>query len=87
MFFNHKYTTQLTLTSEDIMVKAILDLWHAIQKNKDKKGDLNFEAIKKLQRIFNSHEMDAAATRIKATAPRMNDTTTDANCCIPTTTF
>ncbi len=83
-YFKHQYITQQTLTPEDIMVKSILDLQHTIQKSKDKKGDVNFEAIKKLQSIFNSREMDAAAPRVEATDPRVNDAATDANCHVPT---
>ena len=70
-FFKHKYITQPSLTPVDIMTKAILDLRHAIQRSKDEKGDINFEALKKLSSIFNLRKKDAADPRVDATAPRV----------------
>ena len=70
-FFKHKYITQPSLTPVDIMTKAILDLRHAIQQSKDEKGDINFEALKKLSSIFNLRKKDAADPRVDSTAPRM----------------
>ncbi len=65
------------------MVKVILDLRHEISKSKDKKGDVIFEAIKKLQSIFNSSEMDTVAPRVEATDTRVSYAATDANFHVP----
>ena len=65
------------------MVKATLKLREAIQKTKDEKGDVNFEAIKKLDSIFNSRTDGAAPPRVNAQCPRVNTNNQEVNCRIP----
>ena len=71
VFFKHKYITQPTLTPEDLLLKAIHDLRHVIQKSKNTKGELEYEAIEKLEEIFNSQRADSTAPRVEAAAPRV----------------
>ena len=83
VFFKHKYITQPTLTPEDVMIRAILNLRNAIQKAKDKKGDVNFEAIKKLDSIFNSPQEGAAPPRVNAQRPRVESSAQKVDCRVP----
>jgi hypothetical protein len=48
VFFKHKYITQPTMTTDDLMIKAIHDLTIAIKGNKDPKNGAQSEAITKL---------------------------------------
>ena len=38
VFFRHTYITQTTLTPEDVIIKALQDLKHAIKRIKNYKG-------------------------------------------------
>ena len=71
VFFKHKYITQPTLTPEDLLLKAIQDLRHVLQKAKNTKGELEYEAIEKLDEIFNSQKADASAPRVETADPRV----------------
>ncbi len=55
VFFKHKYLTQPTLTPEDQVIKAIQDLRNVIQRSKNKKGKVNFNAIKALSEILGTN--------------------------------
>ena len=78
VFFKHKYITQPTLTPEDMLLQAIQALRHVLQKTKNPKGELNYEAIKSLDAIFNSPKEDAAAApRVEAAAPRVDSVPQD----------
>ena len=83
MFFKHKYITELTLIPEDIMVRAIMKLRDAIQRSNDKKRDVNFKAIKKLDSIFHSHKSEAASPRVNAPASRVDDAATGVDFQVP----
>ena len=56
VFFKHKYLTQPTLSVEDQIIKAIRDLKDVIRQSKNKKGDVDSQALKQLSKIFNSEE-------------------------------
>ena len=55
---------------EDRLLKAIHDLRHVLQKTKNIKGDLDFQAIKDIDTIINSRNDDATAPRVDAPTPR-----------------
>jgi hypothetical protein len=48
VFFKHKQITQPTLTTEDLIIKAIQDLTNAIKGNNNKGNNTQIEAIKQL---------------------------------------
>ena len=52
VFFKHKHITQPTVTPEDIIIKALQDLKHAVKGTKNHKGDANMEALQKLDALF-----------------------------------
>ena len=66
-FFKHKYITQPTLTSEDIIIKALQDLKHAIKSTKNIKGNENLEALKKVKEIFD----ETPVAKVKEKAKRV----------------
>jgi hypothetical protein len=53
VFFKHKYITQSTLTSADILTKAIDDLTHALKGRRNTKGIMELEALQKLDKLLN----------------------------------
>jgi hypothetical protein len=52
--FNHKYTTQPTLTPEDTIVKALNDLKNALKQKRNNKGIIEYEALQKIDKIQNN---------------------------------
>jgi hypothetical protein len=50
--FKHKYITQPTLTPKDTIVKALSDLTHALKEQRNKKGNEEMEALRKLDKIL-----------------------------------
>ena len=75
VFFKHRYTTQPTLTQADIIVKAIDDLTLALKGRKNTKGNIQIEALEKINELLNNIHTKIQAmkeTRVtfdKATAP------------------
>ena len=53
VFFKHKYITQPTLISADILTKAINDLAHALKGRRNTKGIMELEALQKLDELLN----------------------------------
>jgi hypothetical protein len=53
VFFKHKYTMQPTLTSADILTKAINNLAHALKGRRNTKGIMELEALQKLYKLLN----------------------------------
>jgi hypothetical protein len=53
IFFKHKYITQPTLTSADILTKAINNLAHALKGRRNMKGIMESEALQKLDNLLN----------------------------------
>jgi hypothetical protein len=47
--FKHNYITQPTLTPEDTIVKALIDLTQALKERKNKKGTEHIEALPKVR--------------------------------------
>ena len=64
VFFKHKYIIQPTFTSEDIIIKALQDLKHAIKGTKNVKSNANLEALKKMKAIVD--ETPVAKVKEKA---------------------
>ena len=56
VFFRHKYITQPTLTPEDVIIKALQNLNHAIKGTNNYKGDKNMEALVKMNEVFKQEE-------------------------------
>ena len=54
--FRHTYITQPTITPEDVIIKALQDLNHAIKGTKNYKGDKNMEALVKMNEVFKQEE-------------------------------
>ncbi len=48
VFFKHKYITQPTMTTDDLVIMAIQDLTNAIKENKDPRNNAQSKAITKL---------------------------------------
>jgi hypothetical protein len=48
VFFKHKYITQPTMTTDNLVIKAIHDLTNAIKGNKDPRNNAQSKAITKL---------------------------------------
>jgi hypothetical protein len=48
VFFKHKHITQPTLTTEDLIIKAIQDLTNAVKGNNKLGNNTQFEAITRL---------------------------------------
>ena len=42
------------MTVADHIVKALQDLHHSIQKTRNNKGEINFEALKSIDKMFNN---------------------------------
>ena len=53
MFFKHKYITQPTLTPKDVIIKALQDLKHALNRTKNHKGDESLETLVKMDKLLN----------------------------------
>jgi hypothetical protein len=54
VFFKTKYITQPTMTSADMIIKALNDLTQALKRKSNAKGLEQFEALKKLEDILNN---------------------------------
>ena len=52
VYFKHKYITQPTLTPEDVIIKALQDLKHAIKGTNNHKGNENLKALEQMDEIF-----------------------------------
>ncbi len=53
VFFKHKYITQPTLSSADILKKAINNLMHALKGRRNTNGIKEIEALQKLDKLLN----------------------------------
>jgi hypothetical protein len=53
VYFKHKHITQPTLTLEDMIVKALNDLTHALKERRNTKGILEIEALQKIDELLN----------------------------------
>ncbi len=53
VFFKHKYITQPTLSSANILKKAINDLTHALKGRRNTNGIKEIEALQKLDELLN----------------------------------
>lgn len=51
--FKHKHITIPTLTPEDTIVKSLNDLTQALKKQRNTKGDMEYEALQKLDELLN----------------------------------
>jgi len=65
VFFKHKYITQPTLTSEDIIIKALQDPKHAIKGTHNVKGNANMEGLKKMKEIFDEIPVAKVKEKVK----------------------
>ena len=54
IFFKHKYITLPNPTPEDVIVKALQNLKHAIKGMKNHKGNTIFEALLRMKELFNT---------------------------------
>jgi len=54
VFFKHKYITQPTVTSADTIVKALDDLTHALKGRRNVKGEVQMDALAKIDEILNN---------------------------------
>ena len=54
VFFKHKFITQPTLTSEDMIIKVLQDLKHASKRTSNHNGNENLEALVKMNELFNT---------------------------------
>jgi hypothetical protein len=54
VFFKHKHITHPTLTLVDTIVKAIIDLTHALKGRKNLKGIAHIKALEKFDAILNN---------------------------------
>jgi hypothetical protein len=52
--FKHKYITQLTLTPEDTIVKALNDLTNALKQKRNNKGIVGYEALQRIDKILSN---------------------------------
>ena len=67
VFFRHKYLAQLTLTPEDMIIKVLQDLKHAIKGTKNYTGNKNTEALVKMDEVFKQEdESDAKEDQERA---------------------
>jgi hypothetical protein len=76
VFFKHKYITQPTLISADILTKAINDLAHALKGRRNTKGIMELEALQKLDELLNQapHAQTPPPKQVpreEATTPRV----------------
>ena len=55
VFFKHKYINQPTLNPEDVIVKALQYLKHAIKGTKNHKGNKKLEALVIMEELFNKN--------------------------------
>ena len=53
MFFKHQYITQPSVTSADILTKAIDDLSAALKQQRNTEGIKGMEALRKLDELLN----------------------------------
>ncbi len=76
VFFKHKNITQPTLTSADILTKAIDNLAHALKGRRNTKGIMELEALQKLDKLLNQapHAQTSPPKQVpreEATTPRV----------------
>jgi len=55
VFFKHRYITQPSVTSADILTKAIEDLSAALKQQRNTKGLQEMEALRKLDELLNQN--------------------------------
>ncbi len=76
VFFKHKYIMQPTLTSADILTKAINNLAHALKGRRNTKGIMELEALQKFDKLLNQapHAQTPPPKQVpreEATTPRV----------------
>jgi hypothetical protein len=72
IYFKHKHITQPTLTTEDLVIKAIQDLSNAIKGDKNLGGNTQIKAIKGLTDALhpgNQLPLQAHSLRVQIQAP------------------
>jgi hypothetical protein len=72
VYFKHKHITQPTLTTEDLVIKAIQDLSNAIKGGRDLGGNTQIKAIKGLTNVLrpgNQLPLQAHSPRVQIKAP------------------
>jgi hypothetical protein len=68
--FKHKYITQLTLTPEDTIVKALNDLTQALKERENKKGDEQIEALQKIDELLNKAPLKTMSVQSETTSDK-----------------
>jgi hypothetical protein len=54
VFFKHKYITQPTVMPADTIVKALVDLMHALKGRRNVKGEVQIEALERIDELLNN---------------------------------